>query len=102
MKIAIKNCKNIWIRGTGDGTGNYKCTRNRVSYLCEYKDNGRCHHYYEIERLKEDSENFEYSEQTCLEKINELEYEYECSLAVKENRLREFLYESDSDSNFWL
>ena len=88
---------------TGDGTGNYKCTHNRVSYYCEYKDNGRCHHYYEIERLKEDySENFEYYEQKCIERINELEYEYQYSLALKENRLREFLYDSDSDSNYWL
>ena len=87
---------------TGDGTGNYKCTHNRVSYYCEYKDNGRCHHYYEIERLKEDySENFQYYEERTIEKINELEYEYRYSLAVKENRLREFLYDSDLEDDYW-
>ena len=81
---------------TGDGTGNYRCTKNRVSYYCKCKDNGRCHHYYEIERLKEDSEeNFGYYEREFLEKINILEYEYRYSLAVKENRVRQFLYDSD-------
>ena len=59
---------------TGDGTGNYKCTRNHVCYNCEFKDDddGRCHHYYEIERAKEDLEGFEYYEEQCQEKINDL------------------------------
>lgn len=86
---------------TGDGTGNYRCTKNRVSYYCEYKDNGRCHHYHEIERLREDSEeNFGYYEQESIEKISELEYEYRYSLDVKENRLREFLYDSDLEDDY--
>ena len=75
---------------TGDGTGNYKCTQNRVCNNCGFKDDGRCNHYYEIERTKEDLEGLEYYEE---QKINDLEYEYERSLDVKENRLREY-YES--------
>lgn len=85
---------------TGDGTGNYKCTQNRVCYNCEFKDDGRCHHYYEIERAKEDLEGFEYYEEQCQEKINDLEYQYEKALAVKENRLKEY-YESDLEDDYW-
>lgn len=81
-----------------DGTGKYKCTKDHVSYDCQFKENGRCGHYYEIERAYEDIDNFDYFEHEDKTRINDLEYRYERALAVKEDRLQEYLddlYDSD-------
>jgi hypothetical protein len=71
--------------------GKYKCTRDFVSYDCQFKENGRCSHYYEIEHLSEDLDRYEYYEEEAKSEIGELEYQYERALAVKENRLQEYL-----------
>lgn len=74
-----------------DGTGKYKCTKDFVSYDCQFKENGRCGHYYEIERANEEMDNFDYFEHEDKNKIIDLEVTYERALAVKEDRLQEYL-----------
>jgi hypothetical protein len=71
--------------------GKYKCTENYVSYDCEFKENGRCSHFYEIKRADEELEHYEYYEYDKKDRIQDLEIEYERALAVKENRLQEYL-----------
>ena len=74
-----------------DGTGKYKCTKDYVSYDCQFKESGRCGHYYEIERAEEELDNFDYFEHEDKSKIIDLEVTYERALAVKEDRLQEYL-----------
>ena len=71
--------------------GKYKCTKDYVSYDCQFKENGRCSHYYEIERAIEEIDNFDYFEHEDKMKIIDLEVYYDRALAVKENRLQEYL-----------
>lgn len=71
--------------------GKYKCTKNFVSYDCQFKKNGRCSHYYAIQRANEEIERDQYYEQEDEDRIETLEYEYERALAVKEDRLQEYL-----------
>ena len=71
--------------------GKYKCTENYVSYDCQFKENGRCSHFYEIKRADEELEKYEYYEYDKKDRIQDLEIEYERALAVKENRLQEYL-----------
>ena len=87
-----------------DGTGKYKCTENFVCYDCDNSDkiaeNGRCSHYYEIKSANEELEMEEYNyilsngsiyEYQDEDRIEDLEYKYRRALAVKENRLEEFV-----------
>lgn len=76
---------------------NYKCTKNHVTYFCQFKENGRCSHYYEIERANEELEQEEYYEHEKKDRIMDLEVDYERALAVKEDRLREYLDDMDND-----
>jgi len=39
----LKKCKN----------GKYACSQRFVSYECQFKENGRCRHFYEIENTQE-------------------------------------------------
>jgi hypothetical protein len=71
--------------------GTYKCSANFVSYDCKFKENGRCSHYYEIEEIKKELEECEYYEEEYRDDIHKLEYYYSRALAVKENRLQEYL-----------
>jgi len=71
--------------------GKYKCTKNYVSYDCQFKENGRCSHYYEIERANEEIERDQYYADEDKDKIESLEVEYERALSVKEDRLEEYL-----------
>lgn len=71
--------------------GKYKCTKDYVSYDCQFKENGRCGHYYEIERAEEELAHFDYFEHEDKMKIMDLEVSYERALAVKEDRLQEYL-----------
>ena len=74
-----------------DGTGKYKCTKDYVSYDCKFKESGRCGHYYEIERAEEELAHFDYFEHEDKMKIMDLEVSYDRALAVKEDRLQEYL-----------
>lgn len=78
-----------------DGTGKYKCTKDYVSYDCQFKENGRCSHYYEIEIAREDLDYYEYYIHEDKIKIMDLEVVYDRALAVKENRLQEYLDDID-------
>ncbi len=71
--------------------GKYKCTKDYLSYGCQFKENGRCSHYYDIERANEEIDYFDYFEHQDKSRINELKYRYERALAVKEDRLQEYL-----------
>jgi hypothetical protein len=66
------------------------CKKYFVCYECQFKENGRCSHYYEIERAKEQLEMYEYYDNEDKSEIDRLEYRYERALAVKENRLEEY------------
>lgn len=79
--------------------GNYKCSKDHITYECQFKENGRCSHYYEIERAKEILEEFDYYEHEDQDKISDLEVRYERALAVKEDRLEE--YEEELDSYYY-
>lgn len=68
-----------------------KCNKNYISYDCQFKENGRCSHYYEIETIREDLENYEYCEEQYRDDIQRLEYDYNRALAIKEDRLQEFV-----------
>lgn len=78
-----------------DGTGKYKCTKDHVSYDCQFKENGRCAHYYKIEHLREDLEEYECNIHEEEIRIIDLEVEYNRALAVKENRLQEYYDDLD-------
>lgn len=75
----------------GDGTGKNKCSKNWICYYCQFKENGRCSHYYEIERANEEIEIGEYYEEKDRDDLNQMEWRYGRLLAIKENRLEEFL-----------
>jgi len=77
--------------------GKYKCTKNYINYDCQFKENGRCSHYCEIERANEELERDEYYEENYYDKIKDLEVAYERALAIKEDRLDEYLEDLYSD-----
>lgn len=81
----------------GEGSGKYKCSTNWICYYCQFKENGRCSHYYEIERANEEIEEGQYYEEEDKDKLNQLENRYDRMLAVKENRLEEFLNDLYND-----
>ncbi len=75
------------------GSGRYKCTENLVSYDCENGENGRCSHYYEIESAKYDLAYIECYEFDENMEIEDLESKFQIALAIKEDRLEEYLYD---------
>ena len=77
--------------------GEYKCTKDFIRYECQFKENGRCCHYYEIERANEKLEELDYYEHEDQNLIIDLEIRYERALAVKEDRLDEYQDELDYD-----
>lgn len=81
--------------------GKYKCTKNYVSYDCGFKDNGRCSHYYEIERIEERLEDYQYVIDEYTSRYYDLQYEYERALADKENRLKEYQQQLEDDFDYW-
>ncbi len=72
-------------------SGKYKCTKDHDTYMCQFMDIGRCEHFYEIQKYLTELERYECYDDDGQDKINELEYQYERALAVKEDRLREYL-----------
>ena len=89
--IPLETCAQKLQKHLDDCDGTYKCTKDHVCYECQFKENGRCSHYYEIQRAHEELEIYEYYDEEDQNKINYLEYKYERALAVKENRLQEYL-----------
>ena len=77
--------------------GEHKCTKDFIRYECQFKENGRCSHYYEIERANEKLEELDYYEHEDESLIIDLEIRYERALAVKEDRLDEYQQELDYD-----
>jgi hypothetical protein len=75
----------------------YKCTINYVAYECQFKENGRCSHYYKIEHLDQDIGYIEESLDDYQDKCIDLEIMYERALAVKEDRLEEYQRQLDDD-----
>lgn len=75
-----------------------ECTKTYVAYYCNYKDNGRCEHYYDIKYINEKLDNFQYDIDQYLESYQDLEVIYDKVLAIKENRYEEYkrkMYDSD-------
>jgi hypothetical protein len=95
--IPIETCTEKLQRHLDGCTGRDKCTKNYVSYDCRFKNSGRCSHYYEIQDFKEELERDEYYEDEDRDRLRGLEYKYERALAVKENRLEEFLAYDEFD-----
>jgi hypothetical protein len=77
--------------------GEYKCTKDFICYECQFKENGRCNHYYQIERATERFRELEYYEYEDKSLIIDLKFRYERALAVKEDRLDEYLQEFYDD-----
>ena len=95
--IPIETCAEKLQKHLDICPGTYKCTRNFVAYECQFKENGRCSHYFEIQDFKEELERDEYYEDEDRDRLRGLEYKYERALAVKENRLEEFLSDDEFD-----
>lgn len=67
-----------------------KCSVDFVAFDCKFNDNGRCSHYYEIEDLQEELDNYKCDIHKYEYEIIELESCYERALAIKEDRLEEY------------
>jgi hypothetical protein len=89
--LPIENCAQKLQKHLDECTGTYKCTKNFVCYECQFKENGRCSHYYEIDEAKKQLEEFEYYEDEYYDRISDLECTYNRALAVKEDRLQEYI-----------
>jgi hypothetical protein len=82
--------------------GKYKCEKYHVSYDCQFtKENGRCSHYYEIKHIEEQLEDYQYVIDEYYSSYLELEISYERALAVKENRLEEYIQQIEDDYENW-
>lgn len=77
--------------------GRYKCTEKFISLECQSKENGRCGHYYEIERAEEELQEFYYYENEENDEISEMTYTYNRAMAKKLNKLEEFYDEVYDD-----
>jgi len=91
----LKICSGI------DGNGKYKCKKDHVSYDCQFRENGRCSHYYEIEHIEEQLEDYQYVIDEYYSSYLELENSFERALAVKENRLDEYEQQIEDDYEEW-
>ncbi len=89
--IPIETCAEKLQKHLDECNGKYKCTRNFVGYECQFKENGRCSHFYEIESAKEEMEREAYYEDEDKDRLRDLRCKYERALAVKQDRLEEYL-----------
>ena len=80
----LKNCK-------------YGCSQKYVSYECQFKENGRCRHFNEIENTQEIIDFYDGNLEDLYDRFYEARYEYERELAKKENRLDEYNREMEED-----
>jgi len=80
-----------------DGTGKYKCTKNYISYDCQFKQNGRCSHYYEIEELQIELGYYDDDIHDMRANFYDYEITYNRELAKKENRLEEYDREREQE-----
>ena len=80
-----------------DGTGNYKCTDIHPSYYCQFKENGRCSHYYKIEDFMEKLEWYAENIDILAGDYYQLKFRYNKELAKKENRLDEYEREKEEE-----
>jgi hypothetical protein len=79
----------------------YKCKKNFVAYECQFKENGRCSHYYEIEELERNLEDYEYDIDQYHETYVDLQVTYERNLAIKEDRYEEYKQQMEDDFDDW-
>jgi hypothetical protein len=77
------------------------CTRNFVSYECQFKNSGRCIHYYNIEEEVEKKDYYDEILSLMHERFSDAEYEYKRHLAKKEDRMDEYRAELESDYENW-
>ena len=75
----------------------YKCRKNFVAYECQFKENGRCSHYYKIEHVEEDIGYIEENIHDYHDKYLDMKIKYERALAIKEDRLEEYQRQMDED-----
>lgn len=87
----LKICKGF------DGTGKYKCTEKHVAYSCQFKDDGRCSHFYEIENLQENLDWYDENIDDLSKEYYKLKNTYERELAKKENRIEEYERQKDEE-----
>lgn len=88
--VPIETCAEKLQKHLNTCTATHKCTHYFIAYECQNKG-GRCSHYYEIEELQEELDRDEYYEDEDKDRLVRLEFEYERALAVKEDRLDEYL-----------
>ena len=98
-KLCGEECTEILQKHLNICNKKYGCTKNIVSIDCRYKENGRCSHYYEIERAEMEIERYDYYEYEENDKITDLEIWHERALAVKEDRLQK--YKDDLYDDFY-
>jgi chromosome segregation ATPase len=75
----------------------YKCREDFVAYFCQFKDNGRCEHYYEIEHLEEEVGWYEQDLSETRSSYYSLETHYERAKAIRENFLAEYEKKKDEE-----
>lgn len=100
-KCVQKLDSHLKICGGIDGNGKYKCEKDYVSYDCQFRENGRCSHYYEIERIEEQLGNYQYDIDEYNSSYIDLQVVYERALAVKENRLKEYQEQIEDEYDDW-
>ena len=77
---------------------NPKCKKDCVAYECRFKENGRCLHYYNLERLNEKYENYQYVIDNYHDIFTDLQVKYERALVIKDDMYEEYknrLYDDD-------
>ena len=73
----------------------YTCDENYVAYECQFKENGRCSHYYAIKKFEERLEDYEYMEDEYTDSYLDYKIQYERVLAIKEDRYDEYCEDLD-------
>jgi len=94
-KLCNEICKEELQKHLDICSSSYKCKDNIVSHECQFKENGRCSHFYEIENLTEDLDDYECIIHQEEIRIIDLEVEYDRALAIKEDRLKEYFDKLD-------
>jgi hypothetical protein len=90
-KLCTDDCKRILQEHLNTCTSTPStCNRRYIAYDCKFKNNGRCSHYYKIEREQEDIDEYDYHEREYESKYNMAEHEYTKEIAKKEGWIDEY------------
>ena len=65
-------------------TCTHGCTQYHLAYECQFNDNGRCGHYYDIKYTDEKLEHFDYYSNEYEYEYDEIEYEYKKAIRIQQ------------------